>query len=245
MVFDSPREQLRPKTIESYNNPFTVIKNFLGDNRKIATIMPQVISDYENRLTQNNKARNTIVSYIKMLRILFQLLVVKGYITTNSVQGKYKRVKMPINVIPDRIFEPIAADLLKQDIWRHRLVKCLRYSGLRTGEACVLKCEDFDFNNGILNIRNTKAGRVDQFPLYPRSKNLMLEFRENSGLVFPFVDNRKLRWFENTLENLDMKGKYSLHDLRRTFGTEMAHKLNIYQLKDVMRHEDIRKTTSY
>ena len=180
-----------------------------------------------------------------MLKILFQLLVVKVSITTNPVQGKYKRVKMPINVIPDRIFELIAAELLKQDIWRYRLVKCLRYSGLRTGEACALKCEGFDFNNGILNIRNTKTGQVDQFPLYPRFKNLMLEFRENSGLVFPFGDNRKLRWFENILENVDMKGKYSLNDLRRTFGTEIAHKLSIYQLKDVMRHEDIRKTASY
>ena len=46
--FMKPREQLRPKRIESYNNAFTVFKNFLDDNRKIVAITPQLIADYEN-----------------------------------------------------------------------------------------------------------------------------------------------------------------------------------------------------
>jgi integrase/recombinase XerD len=245
-IFLDSKKNLRQKTIDSYDNALIVFEHYLNNAEfKITSITTKLMEEYEDHLRERNLSENTITSYFKQLSIFFVYLMENKYINSNPVKRTYKRIRMPVTTIPDQDMKIILNYLKKKNIEQYRFVQLCRLTGLRTGEAVDLTWKDFDFTNNVLNIRNTKANRIDPFPLYPALLKFIKIFKQIDDKVFTYPNNRQLRWWEYSLKQIGLDGKYSLHDLRRTFGTEMSHKVNAFELQRLMRHEDIRTTQKY
>jgi integrase len=115
-------------------------------------------------------------------------------------------------------------------------------TGLRVTEALNFKREHIDWNNNIIFINNSKANRQEQFPIYTELKKFLYQMLENGEW---YIGNRKsvLDSFQRTCSKLKLK-RYKLHDIRRTFISRYATKLNPIELKAIARHSDIKTTLS-
>jgi len=118
------------------------------------------------------------------------------------------------------------------------------FLGLRRGEVIVCQWGDFDFDHGVVVVRNkpefgfrTKYGRSRSIPLWPEVKEYFMrrcvEMGEPGpqGLVFPTVSGDRyclntMSFAHSTAETVKRAGitrpVTKFHDLRRTFGFRKA-----------------------
>lgn len=116
-------------------------------------------------------------------------------------------------------------------------IKILLLTGVRTGELRVAKWVEFDFKNSLWTIpaANTKTGITMRVHLTDLVKSLFLELYNCSigdyvisgadGLA-PITD-RALPRAVNRLQDRIGIPKWTAHDLRRTFATQLGETLNI------------------
>ena len=62
--------------------------------------------------------------------------------------------------------------------------------------------------------------------------------------LFSLSQDYVLKLFQKKLKELNLP-KYTLHDIRRTFGSHYATKVNQIELMKLMRHKDIKTTLEY
>jgi len=125
----------------------------------------------------------------------------------------------------------------------------LLFTGLRPGEAINLAWEDIDFNNKLLNIKNTKNHEDHILPLTDHIVSILEQIRNNSlgSVVFPgYNPNKSLvnpnKQVKKVIENSGVQ--FLLHDLRRTFAT-YADSLQIQHstIKRLINHKEIDVTS--
>ncbi|MFO9347315.1 tyrosine-type recombinase/integrase [Legionella qingyii] len=116
-------------------------------------------------------------------------------------------------------------------------IKILLLTGVRTGELRVAKWKEFDFENSLWTIpaANTKTGITMRVHLTEPVKSLFLElYHCNIGdYVISGADginpisDRALPKAVNRLQERVGIEKWTAHDLRRTFATQLGETLNI------------------
>jgi integrase len=118
------------------------------------------------------------------------------------------------------------------------LLRLLYGTGIRIGEALVLKDDDVDLNDKFLRVKDSKNGKqrvipisdslVSVFRRYAKYKNQLPLGKIKSGYFFVRLDGRKCGyisisvWFKKCLSEADIQhvGRNNLpriHDLRHTF----------------------------
>jgi len=184
----------------------------------------------------SNKSQNTAASYFKHLGVIFNYFMKQEYISLNPVP-RLKWEEKPVITIPEHELELI---IKKLELGISNLVKLMVLTGLRISEALDFKREHIDWKNNVIHINNSKANRNEQFPIYTELRNFLYQLLENWNL---YNGNRRyaLDQFQNACEILKLK-KYKLHDLRRTFISKYATKLNPIELKAIARHRSIETT---
>ena len=125
----------------------------------------------------------------------------------------------------------------------------LLFTGLRPGEAINLTWSNIDFNNSLLNIKDTKNHEDHTLPLTSFIMDIFKR-RKNESLgsaVFPgYNPNKSLvnsnRQVKKVIENSGVQ--FLLHDLRRTFAT-YADSLYIQHstIKRLMNHKETDVTS--
>lgn len=128
------------------------------------------------------------------------------------------------------------------------LIRMLYGCGLRIGEACALKTEDVDLEQGIITIKNGKLGKDRMVPVSPSLLKYLKSYKENmtllsaeDGWFFPSKHGRHFSYnavnanFHDLLWKAGIKdcghdstGRHSggprLHDFRHTFAVKcMKH----------------------
>ena len=134
----------------------------------------------------------------------------------------------------------------------------LLFCGLRREEVMLLQLRDIDFQRKLITIRgeNSKSGRTRQIPLH--SSTLMfledyLKERKRYKTSFLFVSmlrDDKLTYdgLKHLVSNIRTASgvAFSLHQMRHTFAVNFLKTTNnIYALKEMLGHKDIRMTCSY
>jgi integrase len=185
-----------------------------------------------------SKSHNTVVSYFNHLTVIFNFFKKQEFISLNPVP-KLKSELKPVVTIPEYELELIIKNLEPSIV---HLIKLMSLTGLRISEALNFKREHIDWNNNIIFINNSKANRQEQFPIYTELKKFLYQMLENGEW---YIGNRKsvLDSFQRTCSKLKLK-RYKLHDIRRTFISRYATKLNPIELKAIARHSDIKTTLS-
>jgi len=122
----------------------------------------------------------------------------------------------------------------------HTLLGLLSVTGMRVGEALRLKCEDVDFDNGVLTVRGTKFGKSRLVPIHASTAEVLARYRERranhlggreaahffiSGTGHQLDGGDVRRTFYELSRQIGLRGPKDshgprLHDLRHRFAVE-------------------------
>ena len=141
-------------------------------------------------------------------------------------------------------------------------------TGLRVGELCALKCEDFDPEQGLLFVRRSEVvsgvGKnrcySDSSPKCYKERTVILnksaydlcfELQNGSGYFFPYkVGHYHKNAFDSRLRILCKKAgipSFSFHDIRRTYASFLLDHDGVSEkfVQEQLGHSDIRTTQQY
>lgn len=227
-----------------YKSAFSHFIKFLKNDPFIKNITQKDLINFSIYLQNQNKSEVTIQTYLNHLNIFFKWCCNNNYID-KLIGYKIKTSKKQPRIISDLHLHKILWYLRIHNIEQYKLIKFLVLTGFRKSEALNITYNDIDFERNLIYINNTKAKRTDLFPIYDKLKNFLLKyFNKNKGKLFNYSKDG-LKFWNRTLIKLNLP-KYSIHDLRRKFGTNLAEKgLTPYELQKLMRHQNIRTTMQY
>jgi integrase len=140
----------------------------------------------------------------------------------------------------------VAIDALKDPFVKAAFLLLIE-TGARRSEVLRAKWEDFDLKAGNWRIPSPKAGHPQVVPL-PGNVVVLLEHLPRVGsLVIPGTRNPDKPRFDlaGPWTGLRIAAKLKdvrLHDLRRTFGLQVARAAGVHVASKLLRHSDIRVT---
>lgn len=129
------------------------------------------------------------------------------------------------------------------------------YTGIRRGALFALEWEDVDFESKTILLRSTnaKSGKTSVLPINNIVVRALEEWREKApnttGLIFTSPKTgRKMnncdRAFSNLLHMAGIKD-FTFHGVRHDFASRLARKVNLYVVKELLTHSDIKMTQRY
>ncbi|WP_157671934.1 site-specific integrase [Cellvibrio sp. PSBB006] len=134
-------------------------------------------------------------------------------------------------------------------------------AGLRCSEICALNLYDIDFKNGLLIVREGKGRKSRQIYLAKEILHALNKWREYrsevSGPLFckitkngEVIGNRLspsgLNYTLYILQQLSGVEKFTPHDLRRTFITQLLEKgIDLNTVRQLAGHSDVSTTVTY
>lgn len=197
------------------------------------------------------RSYGTAFTRINYLHFLFDWFIKKKKYSEDNPFIKLKaRKKQKIVTIPDEHWEKILPELKRQNIELYNYIFFLKCSGFRKQEALSQRWSDVYFDKDILVVTTFKDNSNEEIhPLNLRNNELkrhLLEMKENKVDEYLFHLNNVdiIKRFQKVLEELELP-KYTLHDIRRTFGSYWATRITQIQLMKLMRHKSIETTLKY
>lgn len=216
---------------------------YLQDDPLIKDISIKDLIAFADYLKVENKSDVTIANYINHLNTLFDWCKKENYID-KEIRLKIKTSRKEPRIIPDNHLHKLLWYLRVHNTNQYNLIKFLSLTGFRKSEALNLKWNDIDYDRNSIYVTNTKAKRIDMFPLYDRLKIFLSKIEKRNEKIFSH-SKEGLDFYKRALKRLKLPS-YSIHDLRRKFGTSMAEKgLTPYELQKLMRHRNIQTTMQY
>jgi len=249
-----------------YDSAFKKLREVIDTSKiKLADISSVTYETYKKHLIGNknsndNVAYNTARTYINYMNIIFNRAIKSGiYKKENPFIRLKRKDKLFIRTIPENEFELILNYLKETNLKLYRYIYFMKLTGFRLDEAIQLKWEQIHWDENVIDMITYKDSRHDLFPLNIEKgilKEFLLSFRKESGIIFNLNKDWVRVPFQKAIEKIneinkkdnkkwnDIK-KYTIHDIRRTFGTKYAKLLMPIQLMKLMRHKDITTTLRY
>lgn len=207
-----------------------------------------------------NVSYETSRTYINYIRILFNYAIkTERYKKRNPFTRLKRREKKYITVIPEKYFDLILNHLKEKNIDVYRFIFFLKHTGFRLNEGLQLEWEQIKFNEKIISFTTFKDNNSnDIFPLNIENGILikfLKSFRRESGKVFN-TNKWVLKHFQKAITTINTEQKklnkkfkeiprYTIHDIRRTFGSKYANRLMPIELMKLMRHKEINTTLRF
>ncbi len=119
-------------------------------------------------------------------------------------------------------------------------------TGARMSEVLHAKWEDIDLDEGLWRIPRPKSGRPQVQPLSPNSVALLDQLPRRSIYIIPGrKPDRPRSDLQKPWAFIKEKAKLdgvTIHDIRRTFGLQIAKTKGLHVASKLLRHSDIRVT---
>ncbi len=258
-------KKLKDKTIRRRTKEYELhIKPRFG-HLKIKDITTQQAVEFKSHLEQNfvslNSAR-TVYGNFKVLinhSIKFFGLKVDPTIAVGAIQ----RVRPRINFIKREEFDRRVQQLVH--LCYKELAQLLFYTGLRIGEAMALTWHDIDLEARQLHVNKTldittrqtttpkTAGSVGYVPFPSFVGEALARIKKESAEKFyGFNDSFYVFGGASPYHYSHFSKKYKevfpelrIHDLRHSYASHLINKgKDIYLVKELMRHDDIKQTAN-
>lgn len=198
-----------------------------------------------DRFNLLNLSINSRSNYTRHLSSFFNWCVKNEFAKKNIIE-KIKSEKKEVEPICAEHLNQIFQNLLERNLMKeYNFVKLLYLTAFRIGELISAHGEDFNIDEEIIFVRNSKGKRIDKIPMLQEIKLHLLEFPPPSGKIFDYKSTNAARIFWYTV-NRKLGLNYKIHQLRKTRGTDLANLgVNPYFLQKFMRHSDIKTTLNY
>ncbi|MBQ6426522.1 MAG: site-specific integrase [Clostridia bacterium] len=252
---------LRPSTIQNYQNHIRTVNPFLGE-LQIDRVTRVDVQKMYNALRERLSV-STVRAVHMMLHEAMSAAVRRHLIVANPTEGVKlpKKGYAPIQILNNEQLDRFMAAIREEPDW-HDLFYVEITTGLRRGELCGLRWEDFDENSGKLTVRRsinyekkalqigkpkTDAGK--RTILLPASTAELLRARHKtspSEWIFPsFYDPAlpmKPQSAYNALKRILKKAglpNLKFHSLRHVFGTQaISAGVDAKTLSTILGHTD-------
>lgn len=258
-------KKLKDKTILRRRNEYNKHIKPLFGNMKVKDINVQHVMDFKTRLENHfdslNSAR-TVFSNFKILinhSIKFFGLKTDPTLLVTPIQ----RIKPKINFIKREEFEKKVININMH--YYKELSRLLFYTGLRVGEALALTWNDIDLEKNQLYVCKTldirtrtptspkTAGSEGYVPFPDFIGEMLAEIKKESeekiygfsndlyvfGGLAPYHYKHFHKKFKEVFPDL------RIHDLRHSYASYLINKgVDIYLVKELMRHDDIQQTAN-
>ena len=270
------RARLSPSTVKNHRICLNKFKNFLNDNMIINATLSDV-RDFLNSMKEKGRARSTLSTHLGVIRSFFRYIEVYHHIAMPSLkdidmnsypkarwegQGQNPLTRNEVRALIE------AADNLRDTL----IIAMLYYLGLRVNELALLKIENVDMINRVVEVigKGNKprkvpySSRLDR-PIY---EWLFVERRSyvncNSNYFFPSMHDKHLR--TNSIygivynaakkagiqkvvgrrSNGSKMQKVHPHILRHSFATHAADDgIPLYIIQQMMGHSRLGTTLKY
>ncbi len=124
-------------------------------------------------------------------------------------------------------------------------------TGMRKSEILNLKWQDYDFNRGLLYLRNTKSGEKREVPVNEQVKNALVSIPKNpkSDYIFSNKDGKPCQSVRKAFYNALRKAKiteFRFHDLRHTFASHLVQSgIDLNTVRELLGHASLKMTIRY
>jgi len=258
LVYACDGKGLSQATVSSCRSDYRLFLRFLRAQRRSTDIELIARMDIRAFTVESQCTASTKQRRFHALSSLFRYAVEQGYIADSPVHGD-DRPKAP-----RRARKPIPPDDLAQVVMslhaslERAVLGVLIYAGLRASEVVNLRTEDVRVGSDAephLLVRG-KGGRERRVPIAPQLEPLLSDYASRASPA----DRR--RFFAPGGEPLTYKrlralvrrclrragiapGRYTLHQVRHTFGTQLVQCTDIRTAQAIMGHADINTTAGY
>jgi len=258
--FYKTQRTLSDKSDTAYKTALKKLYNAVGDK----ALFKYTRQDYfklVQYLNNVNLSQNSKANYTQHLNSLFNWFVKNKFVQNNFID-KIKKETIEVEPIPPDELEIIFSYLKTLDDKRYYSIIKSKYLGAyRLGEIINAEYSDYNFENRIVYIRNSKGKRIDRIPLVKDFKNHLLscELQKQGKAYNLSYEALKSFWrrlneklselkegTEPELFKYKIRKKYSLHQLRKARGTYLANiGVNPLFLQKYMRHKYFATTQQY
>lgn len=259
-------KNLKDKTIRRRTNEYNLhIKPRFG-HIKIKDITVQQAMDFKTDLENGFKSLNSARTVYSNFKILINHAV-KFFglrVDPTIAVGPIKRVKPKINFIKREDFESRIKGFSDLHYYLE-LTRLLFYTGLRIGEAFALTWRDIDLEKRQLYVDKTlditlriptspKTIGSEAFVPFPQFiSDMLAEIKKESAeniygfndemYVFggpaPYHYSHFMKKFKEVFPEL------RIHDMRHSYASYLINRgVDIYLVKELMRHDDIKQTAN-
>ncbi len=214
----------------------------------ITAVTVEDVQTIRDRLDDEGK-RAEANRFLASVRACMQEAYRKGHIESNPVfriRGLPERPPRE-RVLSDDEFKRILEAIDKiADPFIKAAFTLLVQTGARLSEVLHAEWRNIDLEQRLWALPSTKAGKRQVLPLTPNIAKLLAELPRLGPYVIPGHDPNKPRFdLKNPWEKLKTEAKLTdvcIHDLRRSFGLQVAKKSGLHVASKLLRHSDIRVT---
>jgi integrase len=239
-------KDIKPNTVDAYKLAVKHFKTACKD-KSINNYTIQDGKKFIQFLSNQSQASQSI--HTRHLSALFNYFVKSEYATKNIItivpapRGNPKSI--PYNEI-----KSILSWYKKRNETQYQFVYFLLLTGFRVSTALQLTWDKVDFENEIITAKNVKAKRDFYFPIHNELKKLLMNMNpQSSGKVVPYKAESPVFWRRNMptlLEEEIIKNRYTLHQLRKTFGSWLANAgVDRSTLKELFDHSSVSVTDDH
>ena len=251
---------IRPNTYRAYKQYInSYINQTLGD-KKISYIKTEDVIELYNHLKDRGLSNSTVKKVHAVLHKAFRIAVEKNMASNNPADGikLTKPNTAEMKVLNDEQLKIFIKEIEKDSYWKDFFMIELA-TGLRLGEICGLKWEDYDEEEGKMSVKRTvikekgkpcstgetKTENGKRQIILPKAAQEILQSRKKiSEWIFPYYDKvnepihptcayRKLKQILKTANLPDIR----FHDLRHTFATHaLKNGVDIKTLSEILGH---------
>lgn len=257
---------------KSYNRDvytLKVIRKFFGDNFIVQKITPQKIEEFKEYLINDRKVKNsTINKYLMVFSKMFNLGIDNEMLTKNPIAkiSKLKEDNHKIRYLTKeeekRLFFEIEKEYKVMDKYTRKskyiqpylylkpIVIIALQTGMRKGEILNLKWSNIDFQQGFIELLETKSGKSRKIPISGTLRSIFSELDKTTEYVFlnpltnqPYTTIQKA--FSSLLKKANIKN-FRFHDLRHTVATRLVEKgIDLVVVQEILGHSKISTTQRY
>jgi len=275
--FASIKLNLKKSTIHKYE--YLITKHILPDlgDKRISKLDANTVNAFAERKLESGSLKNSnglSKSYVRTM-----MLIVSAALDYAAQEGWCKSVSSKIyKPSPDKNELKILSDL-EQRYLEKKLVENLSVTsvgilitlktGLRIGEICALKWEDFDLTNNILYVRSTISriknplgngtiltidtpktnSSLRAIPFGNDLKNILIQFKNKTTSCFVVSDKKEFlspRTFEyryHTFMKQHHFPELNYHALRHSFATRcIEYGVDVKSLSEILGHSNVSIT---
>ncbi len=183
------------------------------------------------------------------VRACFSAAIRAGHITTNPARGHSPLLEAPPRarvLSPDEMERFLRALEAEPDLYVRAAFRLLVETGARLSEVLHARWEDLDLAAGLWRIPSPKSGRPQTVPLGSRTVTMLKKLVKKGSYV---VAGRKVDEpradLKNAWERLRTEaelGDVRVHDIRRSFGLEVAKSAGLHVASKLLRHSSVKVT---